>query len=46
MRRALALWVMVALVAPPLPAAMPPVVSESGLPTLAPMIERLGYTLD
>jgi serine protease Do/serine protease DegQ len=41
MRRALALWVMVALVAPPLPAAMPPVVSESGLPTLAPMIRKV-----
>jgi len=41
MKRALALWVMVALAAPPLPAAMPPVVSESGLPTLAPMIRKV-----
>jgi serine protease Do/serine protease DegQ len=32
---------MVALLAPPLPAAMPPVVSESGLPTLAPMIRKV-----
>ena len=41
MRRALALSVMVALLAPPLPAAMPPVVSESGVPTLAPMIRKV-----
>jgi Do/DeqQ family serine protease len=41
MKRALALCVMVALVAPPLPAAMPPVVGESGLPTLAPMIRKV-----
>ena len=32
---------MVALVAPPLPAAMPPLVGESGLPTLAPMIRKV-----
>ena len=32
---------MVALVAPPLPAAMPPVVGESGVPTLAPMIRKV-----
>jgi Do/DeqQ family serine protease len=41
MRRALALCVMVALLAPPLPAAMPPVISESGVPTLAPMIRKV-----
>jgi len=41
MRRALALCVMVALLAPPLPAAMPPVISESGVPTLAPMIKKI-----
>jgi serine protease Do/serine protease DegQ len=41
MKRALALCVMVALVAPPLPAAMPPLVGESGLPTLAPMIRKV-----
>jgi Do/DeqQ family serine protease len=32
---------MVALLAPPLPAAMPPVISESGVPTLAPMIRKV-----
>jgi len=41
MRRALALCVMVALLAPPLPAAMPPLIGESGLPTLAPMIRKV-----
>src|SRR6201988_483116 len=41
MRRALPLCVMVALLAPPLPAAMPPVISESGVPTLAPMIRKI-----
>jgi serine protease Do/serine protease DegQ len=41
MRRALALCVMAALLAPPLPAAMPPVISESGVPTLAPMIRKV-----
>ena len=41
MRRALALSVMVVLLAPPLPAAMPPVISESGVPTLAPMIKKI-----
>ena len=41
MRRALALSVMVALLAPPLPAAMPPVITESGVPTLAPMIRKV-----
>src|SRR6516162_4207235 len=41
MRRALALCVMVALLEPPLPAAMPPVISESGVPTLAPMIRKI-----
>jgi serine protease Do/serine protease DegQ len=45
MKRALALCVMVALVAPPLPAAMPPVVGESGLPTLAPMIRKVSPTV-
>jgi len=32
---------MVALLAPPLPAAMPPVITESGVPTLAPMIRKV-----
>jgi Do/DeqQ family serine protease len=41
MRCALALCVMVALLAPPLPAAMPPVITESGVPTLAPMIRKV-----
>ncbi len=40
MRGALALCVMLAVPATPLPAAMPPAVSESGLPTLAPMIRK------
>src|SRR5215468_9191203 len=40
MRRALALCVMVALLDPPLPAAMPPVITES-VPTLAPMIRKV-----
>src|SRR5499427_7534017 len=40
MRRALPLCVMVALLAPPLPAAMPPVITES-VPTLAPMIRKV-----
>ncbi|HEX8782730.1 MAG TPA: DegQ family serine endoprotease, partial [Steroidobacteraceae bacterium] len=33
--------VMVALLAPPLHAAMPPVITESGVPTLAPMIRKV-----
>ena len=42
MRCALALSVMLAALAPPLlPAAMPPVISESGVPTLAPMIKKI-----
>jgi Do/DeqQ family serine protease len=41
MRAALPLCVMVALLAPPLPAAMPPILSDSGLPTLAPMIRKV-----
>jgi serine protease Do/serine protease DegQ len=41
MKRALALCVMVALLAPPLPAAMPPAINEAGLPTLAPMIRKV-----
>ena len=41
MSRALALCVLVVAAAAPLPAAMPPVVSESGLPTLAPMIRKV-----
>jgi serine protease Do/serine protease DegQ len=41
MSRALALCVLIAAAAAPLPAAMPPVVSESGLPTLAPMIRKV-----
>jgi Do/DeqQ family serine protease len=36
---------MVALLAPPLPAAMPPVISESGVPTLAPMIRKVSPTV-
>jgi Do/DeqQ family serine protease len=41
MSRALALCVWMALAATPLAAAMPPVMSESGLPTLAPMIRKV-----
>src|SRR5215467_7329735 len=41
MRRALALSVMVAVFAAPLPAAMPPFGGESGVPTLAPMIRKV-----
>jgi serine protease Do/serine protease DegQ len=41
MRRALAWWVMIVLVAPALPAAMPPLPIESGVPTLAPMIRKV-----
>src|SRR6201997_2092114 len=42
MRRAqVAWWLIAATAASPLPAAMPPVVSESGLPTLAPMIRKV-----
>ncbi|HWX69412.1 MAG TPA: DegQ family serine endoprotease [Steroidobacteraceae bacterium] len=41
MSRALALCVLIVAAAAPLPAAMPPVVSESGLPTLAPMIRKV-----
>jgi Do/DeqQ family serine protease len=40
MRRAPALCVIATLVAAPLPAALPPMVNESGLPTLAPMIRK------
>jgi serine protease Do/serine protease DegQ len=36
---------MVALVAPPLPAGMPPALSDSGLPTLAPMIRKVSPTV-
>jgi serine protease Do/serine protease DegQ len=41
MSRALALCVLIVAAASPLPAAMPPMVSESGLPTLAPMIRKV-----
>ena len=41
MRPALALCVIATLVAAPLPAALPPMVNESGLPTLAPMIRKV-----
>ncbi len=41
MTRALALCVWMALAATPLAAAMPPAMSESGLPTLAPMIRKV-----
>jgi Do/DeqQ family serine protease len=41
MSRALVLWVWMALAATPAVAAMPPAVSESGLPTLAPMIKKV-----
>ena len=41
MRRALVLCLMVGLFAAPLPAAMPPIGGESGVPTLAPMIRKV-----
>src|SRR3981081_3700539 len=41
MRRQLLLALVVALAAAPLPAAMPPAVGETPLPTLAPMIKRV-----
>ena len=41
MSRVLALCVWMALAATPLAAAMPPAVSESGLPSLAPMIRKV-----
>jgi len=41
MSRAFALCVLAAVLATPLPAAMPPVTGESGLPTLAPMIRKV-----
>ena len=41
MRRAFALCAMAALLAPPLHAAMPPVITEQGVPTLAPMIRKV-----
>jgi Do/DeqQ family serine protease len=41
MRRALALCLMVGVFAAPLPAAMPPIGGESGVPTLAPMIRKV-----
>ena len=41
MSRASALWVLAAVLATPLPAAMPPVMGESGVPTLAPMIRKV-----
>ena len=41
MRRALALSLMVGVFAAPLPAAMPPIGGESGVPTLAPMIRKV-----
>ncbi len=41
MTRSFALSVWMALAATPLAAAMPPAVSESGLPTLAPMIRKV-----
>ena len=41
MSRALALCVWMALAATPVAAAMPPAISESGLPTLAPMIRKV-----
>jgi len=41
MSRALALCAWMAFAATPLTAAMPPAVSESGLPTLAPMIRKV-----
>jgi Do/DeqQ family serine protease len=42
MSRALVLlWVWIALAATPAAAAMPPALSESGLPTLAPMIKKV-----
>ena len=41
MSRALVLWVWMALAATPVVAAMPPALSESGLPSLAPMIKKV-----
>jgi Do/DeqQ family serine protease len=41
MSRALTLCLLIATAASPLPAAMPPALSESGLPTLAPMIRKV-----
>src|SRR5436853_7929803 len=41
MRPQLLLALVVALAAPPLPAAMPPAVGETPLPTLAPMIKKV-----
>jgi Do/DeqQ family serine protease len=41
MRRALALCVMAGMFAAPLPAAMPPIGGEGGVPTLAPMIRKV-----
>jgi Do/DeqQ family serine protease len=40
-RTLVALWLMVALTAAPLPAAMPPAVGDTPLPTLAPMIKKV-----
>jgi Do/DeqQ family serine protease len=40
-RTLVALWLMVALIAAPLPAAMPPAVGDTPLPTLAPMIKKV-----
>jgi len=40
-RTFVALWLMVALIAAPLPAAMPPAVGDTPLPTLAPMIKKV-----
>jgi serine protease Do/serine protease DegQ len=41
MRRTLALWLIIALFAAPLPAAVPPMVGDTPLPTLAPMIKKV-----
>jgi Do/DeqQ family serine protease len=41
MRRTLALWLIMALFAAPLPAAVPPMVGDTPLPTLAPMIKKV-----
>jgi Do/DeqQ family serine protease len=40
-RNLVALWLTVALAAAPLPAAMPPAVGDTPLPTLAPMIKKV-----
>jgi Do/DeqQ family serine protease len=40
-RAALAVWLLIALAAAPLPAALPPMIGDTALPTLAPMIKKV-----